>query len=453
MNFSRQIPELWRSAPDNHPNDNEPSSMGARELLSFPENPRKEASVAEVCPETTVIEGARVILPGGVEAVSVRIEDGRIAALDGARDGARVIDGRGLTLAPALVDIHGDAFERQMAPRTATPMPLDVALLETDRQLAANGIATAYHALTLSWEPGLRSVETGTAVVDTLAALTPRLLVENRIQLRWETFCEAAIPLIERALTGPLLPAIAFNDHTTMGMRAIDLPVTQRAFRATPGMMADLDDPRLVSRFASQASRAGMDDAAFMDLLARVWARRDAVEADIEQVAAMGRAAGAPMLSHDDCEAAMRLYFADLGARISEFPMDRAIAAEARERGEWIVLGAPNALRGGSHIGSLGAAEMIADGLCDILASDYYYPAMLGAVGRMAAKTAIPLARLWATISTNPADALGLHDRGRIEVGRRADLVLLDWPQGGTPVMRCLWVAGRLAAAAQPADR
>ena len=47
---------------------------------------------------------------------------------------------------------------RQVMPRPGVVFPLEAALLDTDRQLAGNGIATAYHALTLSWEPGLRSI-------------------------------------------------------------------------------------------------------------------------------------------------------------------------------------------------------------------------------------------------------------------------------------------------------
>ena len=105
-----------------------------------------------------VIEGADVVLPDRVARVSVRVEAGQITDIDGARHGARVINGAGLTLAPALIDIHGDAFERQLMPRQGVFFPTESALLETDRQLASNGIATAYHALTLSWEPGLRSV-------------------------------------------------------------------------------------------------------------------------------------------------------------------------------------------------------------------------------------------------------------------------------------------------------
>ena len=76
---------------------------------------------------------------------------------------------------------------------------------------------------------------------------------------------------------------------------------------------------------------------------------------------------------------------------------------------------------------------MVRRGLCDILASDYYYPAMLGAVARMLADGLAPLHDLWPLVSANPARASGLTDRGEIAVGRRADLVLLDWPKGGTP--------------------
>jgi alpha-D-ribose 1-methylphosphonate 5-triphosphate diphosphatase len=86
---------------------------------------------------------------------------------------------------------------------------------------------------------------------------------------------------------------------------------------------------------------------------------------------------------------------------------------------------------------------MIARGLCDILASDYYYPAMLGAMVRLHAGNVAPLADLWKLVSANPAAAMGLHDRGRIAAGLRADLVLLDWPDGQAPAALRTWVSGR----------
>lgn len=399
-----------------------------------------------------IIEGARAILPDGAEPVSVRVEAGLIAAIDGPRDGARVVDGRGHVLAPAMVDVHGDAFERQLMPRPGVMVGVVAALLETDRQLAANGIATAYHALTLSWEPGLRSVQTGQAVVDALAALAPRLTVENRVQLRWETFCPEALPLIEGALAGPLLPALAFNDHTSMAVLDPCVAMQDRPFDHDPAFpVVDMSSPGFAAKMEERAKRSGMSRADFVALVGRMWDGRSDVPPRIATAARMARTAGAPMLSHDDSQIETRDFYRGHGARISEFPMNTTVAAAARAAGDMIVFGAPNAARGGSHLGSPGAADMVAAGLCDVLASDYYYPAMLSAVVRLSADGVAPLHRLWTLIAANPARAMGLTDRGEIAVGQRADLVLLDWPEGAAPAVRRTWVAGRAAYAASAA--
>jgi alpha-D-ribose 1-methylphosphonate 5-triphosphate diphosphatase len=96
---------------------------------------------------------------------------------------------------------------------------------------------------------------------------------------------------------------------------------------------------------------------------------------------------------------------------------------------------------------------MIVRNLCDILASDYYYPAMLGAMVRLHADRVAPLESLWKLVSTNPASAMGLTDRGRIAPGLRADLVLFDWPEGHAPAPVRTWVAGRNGYSALPPDR
>ncbi|MCD2171886.1 alpha-D-ribose 1-methylphosphonate 5-triphosphate diphosphatase [Rhizobium sp. C4] len=401
----------------------------------------------------TVIEGATLVIDGRLERASLRFEAGRITAIDGARDGAMVIDGHGLLVGPAFIDIHGDAFERQIMPRPGTMFPVDAALLETDRQLAANGIATTYHALTLSWEPGLRSVEMGRAIFDALTRLQPRLLVENRLQLRWESFCFEAVDLIRDALQGQFTPAIAFNDHTSMALLDPSVTMQERPFEFSPDFpVVDLKDPAFAAKMGERAKRAKMSLDDMIALIASIWERRPQVPGVIDTVASLGRAAGAPMLSHDDSQTETRDYFRGQGARISEFPMNRRVARAAREAGDAIVFGAPNAARGGSHLGSSPVvAEMLREGLCDVLASDYYYPAMLIGLARLAADGVGTVPGLWPLVSGNPARALGLDDRGSIELGKRADLVAIEWPEQGTPVVRRTWVAGRTAYDTTPA--
>lgn len=402
--------------------------------------------------EPVLIEAAEVLLPDGLQRVSVRVEAGQITGLDVAADGARRLSAPGMLLAPALVDIHGDAFERQLMPRPGVLLPVEAALLETDRQLAANGIATAYHALTLSWEPGLRSVDMGWEVLGTLNRIAARLTVENRLQLRWETFCFEAVALIEAALAAPLTPSLAFNDHTSMILLDPATALQDRPFEHAPDFpVTGFDHPVFLHKIEARAKRAQMQTGACVALLQEVWTRRPQVPPVIADVAALGRAAGAAMLSHDDTTAETRDFYRALGARISEFPMNPATAQAARAAGDIIVFGAPNAARGGSHLGSPGAAAMIAGGLCDVLASDYYYPALLSAVARLRADGVAPLHRLWPLVSANPARALGLADRGQIAPGQRADLVLVDWPEGHAPAVRGTWVAGRMAYRAEAA--
>ena len=330
-------------------------------------------------------------------------------------------------------------------PRPGVDFPLDAALLEVDRQLAGNGIGTAYHALTLSWEPGLRSVERGASVVDALERLRPRFAVEQRVQLRWETFASEALALIDEAFAGPLRPSLAFNDHTSMVMRPVDMPVQARGFEHDPDHgFADTDDPGFLKRLGGAAARSGLTVPEYAERMARVWERRSGVPASIERLGAAARALGVPMLSHDDTRTVTRDWYRERGATIAEFPMHESVARRAREAGDGIVFGAPNAARGGSHLGgSPSAADMVEAGLCDALASDYHYPAMLAAVARLVDERRVSLADAWALVSSGPARLMGLGDRGRVRPGLRADLVLVDWPDGQAPAVASTLVAGR----------
>ena len=394
---------------------------------------------------TQTFVGAEVYLPGEIVNTTVTVADGVIVEIGGAVQGLE-ISAHDKIVAPAIIDVHGDAFERQLMPRPGVYFPKEVALIDTDRQLAANGITTAYHAITLGWEPGLRNVARGRELIQSIRDLALRLTVENRVQLRWETFAFEALDVIELALKGPLLPSVGFNDHTSMTMRAYDVPVQERAFELSPDFsIASLDDERMKQRTLSKAQRAGLSQEDYISLLGKVWDRRSDVPNKISEVASMASAVGAPMLSHDDTRADTRTYFRNLGASVAEFPMVMEAVEAARKHEDLIILGAPNAARGGSHIGSVGAADLIEAGLCDALASDYFYPAMLAAIDRLDREKRADRVTLWSLLSSGPARAMRLNDRGSITIGSRADLVLVDWTKGQAPVIEGTWIAGRAA--------
>ncbi|MEX0340250.1 MAG: alpha-D-ribose 1-methylphosphonate 5-triphosphate diphosphatase [Arenibacterium sp.] len=401
---------------------------------------------------TITFQGATTFLPSGIVETSVTIDNGVIVDIGGITSG-KVIDARGFILAPALIDVHGDAFERQVMPRPGVFFPVETAVLETDRQLAANGIATSYHSITLGFEPGLRAVSRGREIMEAIRRLQPRLTVENRVQLRWETFADEAVETLDWAMEWELAPSLAFNDHMSMSMRSKETAIQDRLFehRADYALM-DLDDDALFeARHKKHAERAGLTLQEYKALFAKIWERRADVPEKTRAVANRARARNIPMLSHDDTQSETRAFYRELGANVAEFPMTLGPTQAARENGDFIVFGSPNAVRGSSHIGSLSAADMVEHGLCDVLASDYYYPAMLAAVDRLDRERRANRLSLWSLVSSGPARAMKLSDRGTIEIGKRADLVLVDWPKAAPPVVRATWVAGRPAYRATPA--
>jgi alpha-D-ribose 1-methylphosphonate 5-triphosphate diphosphatase len=370
------------------------------------------------------IKGGRVLAGNQLALAEVHVADGQIAA-SRATD-VQMIDADGLLVLPGIVDIHGDGFERQIMPRPGVRFDTALALRDTDRQLVANGITTAFHGVTISWEPGLRSVDAARDLISTLMRIRASLHCDTRLHLRWETFALDQLPMVMEWLSLDPKPIVALNDHTT-----------GTVMKGT-----------IVRKIGQMASRSGLTETAYRELLDSVWARRDDVSAAIRELAAAAGSSGNVLLAHDEASPEERERFRDLGAVTSEFPLNAETAQAARAAGEEIVLGAPNVVRGGSHNGAVDATQAVRAGLCTVLTSDYHYPSPLHAAFKLAAPDFADLAQTWALVSGNAAKAAGLADRGVLEPGRRADLILVDAGDPAHPQVIATMVEGRMVYSA-----
>ncbi|MFO7595378.1 MAG: alpha-D-ribose 1-methylphosphonate 5-triphosphate diphosphatase [Desulfocurvibacter africanus] len=376
-----------------------------------------------------MIRNGQVLLPDGLFAkASITIEDGYIASVGpgSALEEGDSIDAGGMLVMPGIVDIHGDAFERQLMPRPGVSFAHDLALVETDRQLLANGITTAFHGLTWSFEPGLRGCEAALRFMDEFEAVRPVLGCDTHVHLRFENYNLEACDEVEDWLKTGRIGLLAFNDHMDLMTRKLDS----------------------YDKMSGYLHRTGLTREGFIAMLESLRGRAGQVPAAIERLAATARRAGIPMASHDDPSPAVRAWYHALGSRLSEFPLDLATARAARDSGGAIILGAPNALRGKSHDKRLMAREAIDAGLCDVLTSDYFYPALLHGPFALHREGCLDLGQAWQLVSRNPAKAVGLNDRGAIEPGRRADLVLVDEVRSGLPRVLMTIVSGKPAFSA-----
>ena len=292
------------------------------------------------------ITGGRVLLRDGtVAATDITLQDGKIAAV-GAASGRHTLDASGLLVLPGIVDIHGDAFERQVQPRPGVDFPAALALHDTEAQLLANGITTAFHGITLSWEPGLRSLASWRTLLDALEAGS--WICDMRVHLRWEAYNLEALDTAVADIQAGRVHLLAFNDHT-------------------PAILSKTADP---VQGAKYSDRAAMKLAEFRELADRIAARSPEIPGALDRIAAAARDAGIPLASHDDDAIAVRDGFRARGARICEFPMAEAVGQAARDAGDYVVMGSPNVVRGRSHLGWASAATMAEAGICNILSSD-----------------------------------------------------------------------------------
>ncbi len=73
--------------------------------------------------------GAVLVESDGLQRADLNLRDGLIEL--GRGDGPQ-FDASGLLVLPGIVDLHGDAFERQLQPRPGVDFPTDLALRDTE---------------------------------------------------------------------------------------------------------------------------------------------------------------------------------------------------------------------------------------------------------------------------------------------------------------------------------
>lgn len=381
------------------------------------------------------IRNAKVVLPDRVISGDIYIEGGVIAGVvpaesapAGDEKGGRfadaaeaVFDAGGSYVLPGMIDVHSDAIEKEIQPRPNTLFPMDFALCELEKKLAASGITTMYHSLSLGVGLSLRGDDLLVQLVERIKQYRrQRAMIRHRIHLRYEVSHLSGLPLAEELVRSGDIDYLSYMNHSP----------GQGQYKA-PGSFE-----------AYVMKNQGVDREEVQEIVRNLLERQERINwGRLEELAADARSRDIPIASHDDDSPAKIDEAVRCGITVSEFPLNLETAIYAKERNLHVCVGAPNIVRGGSHDKNLRAMDAVKAGAVDILCSDYYPSSLLMAVFKIS-EEGLPLSHAANMASLNPARALGIDDEtGSITPGKTADLIVVEVIDG-YPFVRQTWVNG-----------
>lgn len=370
------------------------------------------------------LANAELVLPDRVIVGSITTEQGIIAEIkEGDHVSAGAIDcARDLVL-PGLVELHTDNVERHIEPRPEVDWPHLPALIAHDAELASTGITTVFDAMRVG------SIHSGKGrYTDYARTLANELLaareagyfkISHFLHLRAEICSETLLDELAAFGTEDRVGIVSLMDHTP----------GQRQFR----------DMEALKTYVSK--RRGLNDAQFASHVENLYALQERYGAKHEVGAVKeARRLGSVIASHDDTTAEHVATSARNGVGFAEFPTTFEAAEACLANGISVMMGAPNLMRGGSHSGNVAAEELAKLDLLDIISSDYIPSALLLSAFRLA-EIWDDLPRAVATVTSNPAKAARLTDRGALTAGMRGD-VLRVRKMEQLPLLRGVWSEG-----------
>jgi alpha-D-ribose 1-methylphosphonate 5-triphosphate diphosphatase len=380
------------------------------------------------------IINAKTITPFEViENASIRVEDGKITNISRETNSERdeqVINAHGTFAMPGIIDIHTDALDAEIIPRSGADIPITVAFRELERKMSGCGFTTVYHSLHLGYESAellSRSKYGRYEVFQTVHRETQgKTLLNNKIHLRFELSGVKAYDDCIEFMDKGYVSLLSIMDHT-------------------PGQ-GQFGKDHFIEHLMSQGKTKEQALREHEERINRPVIKGEKLEALVNHAKNLN----IPVASHDDDTIEKVNYVNSLGVKICEFPITLETAHHATQLGMHVIGGATNILRGGSLSGNVNMKDAVLQGAVDSLCSDYYPPAILHSVFKLYRDEGLPLTAAVNLATLNPAKAVGISGQtGSIELGKDADLLLVRL-NNEVPMVTHTFVKGVLVAHASP---
>ena len=335
-------------------------------------------------------------------------------------------DCKGNYVLPGLIDIHCDVVENVIASGKGPLFSMELALTYLDKQLITNGITTMNHSVSIAKYtsvlknrpiPLTRQYEIGY----TINKLKSSLFITNLFHARLELNTPESYEFIRSMLKEGLINEISFMDHSPGAGQYRNIDVFKKELDRYYGFLDEKKKEEFIRKIKG---------------LSKYTHERinDLIQLCHEQ--------NIPVAYHDVDNNEQVLWMKNKGLSICEFPLTSSVALKAKEQGLYNVVGAPNILLDRSHNENVSAIQLLKANLANIICSDYYVYSILPAIKKLTLLE-FPIYEAINFATFYPAKALGLTDRGSIELGKRADIIVVDFSKK-YPLVTAAFINGQL---------
>lgn len=368
------------------------------------------------------IYSGRIVFENRVSPGYLQTENGKIIDILENYKGKVDYDFGDSYLLPGLINIHSEYIARETVLPINQLFPFSKIFYDVEMKFLLSGVTTLFHSVELVQGRHKRDFTSGPQLLRQIRELSGgNTLIEHRTNLEFPLNFMENMDTIKELIEDDIVDHISYLGY----------------FRSEKERYREVYYQEYVQRVME------LDEETVMKMVERV--RELRTEANLEELAYIIKYAhskGIKVGSNEISSSQKLDFLRDFGINIIEFPSSIEAMDYAHRYGKKVLCDSLGLFKKNKDSQSFDLLEAIMQGKVDLLSSDTRSGDMLSALFYIGEFVGLPKAV--ALSSANPAEVLGLHDRGKIEKGRKADFAVVKEIYPKNPLVQAMFCDGEL---------
>lgn len=352
----------------------------------------------------------------------LHVEEGQIAKITRNLDRSPDYDYTGYYLMPGLVNIHSEYIARETQLATNKFFPFAKIFRDVEIKFLSAGVTTLFHSLELVRGRYRNDFASGPQMVKSIRELSRKdSLIDHKTHMEFPLSFIDSIDKIKELIEGNYLDYISYLGY----LRNEEERYREVYYQEYIQRVMSLDEntvTKMVERVRELRSESNLEELAYMVKYANYKGVKVG-SAELDSIKKLG-------------------FLQKNGINIIEFPINQETVDFAKEHGKKILVDCLSLLKKQRNSGGVDLLKAVTEGKVDILSSDTRSGDLLPTIFCLGKTIGLPKAVALST--SNAAEAVGLVDRGKIKVGKKADLLVVKEMAEQIPLVKAVFCEGRL---------